>query len=484
MTYFKIIIFICFVFFLNPTSAAQKLNKIPAPFYQNLNITNPDPVGKLKVRSIKITGNKKTKKYIILREMLFKEGDSLIISTLQEKLEQTRYLVYNLNLFSEVAITPEIVSAFECNVNVTVREKWFIYPTPQFQLIDRNVNEWLKTYNADWERVVYGIKFAHYNFSGRGDQLRIYLLNGYTRNVSFSYNTPFSNNKLTEGFSVSGGYSQNREIVYKTSDSNGLMLFKKPGFVRNNLFFSLSYQSRKGFFKRTSYSLSYTYVNLDDSIINPKYNPFYFDNNKSSLGIIDLSFSLGYTKVDNINYPLKGKIYGFTIHKRGLGLSGGINMLSISGSHSKYITHKKNWYSTAQLYSKIILPFTKAYINQRAIGYSEFYLRGLEYYVIDAAASAVAKYTFRKRLFGFNIPIPFHITAVPRIPFNFFAKTYADAGYGYIQKQFDTRLNNRLLYTCGFGIDLLTLYDAAINLEYSFNQLGENGIFLHAKIGF
>jgi outer membrane protein assembly factor BamA len=454
-------------------------------FYDEIKkMVNPDSAGKLKVSSINITGNKKTKSYIILREIPFKPGDSLIISKLRDTLEQTRYQVYNINLFSEVVITPIMASANEISVNVFVREKWFIYPTPQFQLVDRNLNEWLKTYHADFNRVVYGAKFAHYNFSGRGDQLRIYLLNGYSRNISFSYSAPYSNSKLTEGFRVSGGYSQNREISYKTTYTNTILNFKKPGFVRNNLFASVSYQSRKGFFKKHSYNLTYTYINLNDSILDPLYNPNYFNSSKSSLGILDLSYSFGYANTDNNNYPLKGKIYGFTALKRGLGIKGGINMLSLSGYYNKYFPHTKNWYSVVQFYTKIILPFTQAYINQRSIGYSDFYLRGLEYYVIDGVAAAVSKYTLKKKLLSFNIPVPFHIKAVPKIPFTFFAKTYADAGYSYIKKQFDTRLNNRFLYSGGFGLDILSLYDANINIEYSFNQLGENGLFLHAKMGF
>jgi hypothetical protein len=130
------------------------------------------------------------------------------------------------------------------------------------------------------------------------------------------------------------------------------------------------------------------------------------------------------------------------------------------------------------------LPFKQSYINQRALGYSEFYLRGLEYYVIDGVAAAVAKYTLKKKLFAFKIKVPFHIKAIPSIPFAFYAKTYADAGYSYIQKEFDTRLNNRFLYTGGFGIDVLSIYDLNVNFEYSFNQLGENGLFLHARVGF
>ena len=160
-------------------------------------------------------------------------------------------------------------------------------------------------------------------------------------------------------------------------------------------------------------------------------------------------------------------------------------MLYLDAVYNKYMSHFNNrLYSSIQLFAKLKLPFDQPYFNQRALGYGELYLRGLEYYVIDGVASAVAKYTVKKKLLSFKVPVPFNIRVLPNIPFTFFAKTYADVGYSYLRKQFDTKLNNRLLYTGGFGIDILTVYGININLEYSFNQLGENGIFLHGKGGF
>lgn len=485
MTYFiKSISCCCIALLYSLASAAQEIKTIPDFTDPVKNSLKSDTSSKLLISSIYITGNRKTKSYIILREVPFRAGDSLRISQLFDTLEQTRYQVYNINLFSEVHVIPEMISANEIAVHIDVREKWYIYPTPQFQLTDRNFNDWIKTYNADFNRVVYGVKFVHYNFSGRGDQLRLYLLNGYSRYISFGYNAPLSNSKLSEGFRISGGYSQNREVPYKTSYNNKLYQFKKTGFVRNNLFASVAYLSRKGFFKRHLFGINYNYINLNDSIIDPKYNPNYFNSSKSSLGFIEFAYAFSYSNTDNVNYPLKGKVYAFSALKRGFGFSGGVNMFSVAGAYTRYFTHPKKWYTSVQLYSKLILPFKQPYINQRALGYSDFYLRGLEYYVIDGVASSVAKFTLKKKLLAFNIPVPFHIRAVPKIPFAFFAKTYADAGYSYIQKQFDTRLNNRLLYTAGFGLDILSLYDININLEYSFNQLGENGLFLHAKGGF
>ncbi|MEO7769227.1 MAG: hypothetical protein ABIS01_17475, partial [Ferruginibacter sp.] len=63
----------------------------------------------------------------------------------------------------------------------------------------------------------------------------------------------------------------------------------------------------------------------------------------------------------------------------------------------------------------------------------------------------------------------------------FFAKTYADAGFSFNKKKYDTYLNNRLLYSGGFGIDILTIYDLNLKIEYSFNQLGHRTFFFDSR---
>ena len=49
-----------------------------------------DSTSKLHVASITVSGNKKTKTYIVLREIRFKTGDSISASRLYETLEQSR----------------------------------------------------------------------------------------------------------------------------------------------------------------------------------------------------------------------------------------------------------------------------------------------------------------------------------------------------------------------------------------------------------
>jgi len=161
-----------------------------------------------------------------------------------------------------------------------------------------------------------------------------------------------------------------------------------------------------------------------------------------------------------------------------------VNMLSFDVAAVKYMSHfNRRLFSSVQFYARVKVPEEQAYINQRALGYGELYLRGHEYYVIDGTMAALAKFTVKKKLLSFKIPVPLRIRQLPNIPFTFFAKAYGDLGYCY-NKSYESRLNNVLLYTGGFGIDILSVYGFTLNLEYSFDQLGKNGLFLHGRSGF
>lgn len=445
------------------------------------------------IKNIVVKGNKKTKDYIITREIQFKTGDSLVTATIPEQLEQARQQVYNTTLFNEVKLTPHAITPQEVEIEVEVKERWYIFPVPQFQIVDRNLNEWLKTYKGDLNRVNYGLKLVHYNLSGRRDPLRIFFLNGFTRNIAFSYTMPGSNPSLTEGFSVSGGYSQNRQVAYIADSANQIRFFpnssvngsaKLNSFVRSTFMLSGGYILRRGILSRHTFTLTYTNSRVNDSVVSAKYNPNFFGNGKASANYIDFTYNFFYNNVNNTAYPLYGKRYSITLQKRGLGFSGGTNMLSIEGTFNRLWKLGGRWYADIFGNGKIKLPFKQAYTNQRALGFGESYLRGQEYFVIDGVWHALLRNTLRYKLLSFNIPMPIKSKSHPRIPFTIFAKTYGDVGYAYSTPGNNTYLNNRLLYTGGFGIDILTLYDVNLRLEYSFNQQGQRGFFIHTQTGF
>ena len=447
-----------------------------------------DSSAKLYVKNIVVKGNKKTKEYIILREIQFQKGDSLVISTINQQLEQARQQVYNTTLFSEVKFETVILSAFDMVVIVDVKERWYIYPVPQFKPVDRNFNEWIKTYNASLKRVNYGLKFVHYNLTGRRDQLRIFFLTGFSRDFSFSYNAPYSNSKLTEGFVVGAGYSQKKEIPYKTDFNNNLLFYTSDSLrslsVGSSFNISAGYTLRKGFFNKHSFNATFSRLTASDSILLQKNNPNYFNTGKSSANIFEIFYAYQHANVNNVLYATKGKTAFIAVSKKGLGFTGGINALTVEAGLNKYYDLGKKWYSSIQLNGKIKLPLYQPYINQRGLGYGDSYLRGLEYLVIDGVGTALIKSTLKYKVAEFKIPLPFKIKSLPYIPFTIFAKTYADLGYAFNKKEFVTNLNNKLLYTGGFGVDILTFYDVNLRLEYSFNQLSQKGLFLHTQSGF
>ncbi len=57
-------------------------------------------------------------------------------------------------------------------------------------------------------------------------------------------------------------------------------------------------------------------------------------------------------------------------------------------------------------------------------------------------------------------------------------------GYAYNKNFTNNSLTNRMLYTGGFGMDVVTFYDIILRFDYSFNQMGQKGLFFHVKNDF
>jgi hypothetical protein len=141
----------------------------------------------------------------------------------------------------------------------------------------------------------------------------------------------------------------------------------------------------------------------------------------------------------------------------------------------------KKTYFGWQVMGTIKLPFDQPFINQSIFGYGEFYLRGMERYVIDGSAALLSKQSLRREILRFNVPTYIKSTSHDHIPFRIYARLFSDVGYSYNKNMTNNSLTNRLLYTGGFGLDIVTFYDIVLRFDYSFNQLGQNGLFLHIR---
>lgn len=434
--------------------------------------------GKMLLTEIMVTGNRKTKDYIIRREIQIKEGDSVLLQNFEAQLIQARSQVYNTNLFDEVTLTAIRIDSTSFKLNVKLKERWYIYPSPQFQLIDRSFSEWIKVYNADLERVTYGAKYTQYNFTGRRDVIRISLLTGYARNIQFGYTNPYSNRKLTEGFGISTSFLQNREFAYRTKKNNQFQNYRAQGFVRTSFTAGASYFSRKGYFSSFSYGAGIAYIKLTDTAFSKHFSKEYYGSNSAAITFPEFSVSYVYSKTNNNNYPLTGRFLAYGINKRGIGFSAEkLNMVTSLASYNLYKSYGKNWYGKYTTAALLKLPFKQSFYNRRALGFGNLQLRGLDAYVVDGVAAAVATYTLRKKLGSFDMRFPIKNKFISKIPFTFYGKSYIDAGYAYANADVRASLNNKFLYTTGIGVDVLTFYDIVLGFDYSKNQLQAPGFF-------
>ncbi len=113
---------------------------------------------KMLVAGIDITGNSKTKDYIILRELPFVKGDSLEAKQLAPAIIQAKQLLMNTQLFVDVQIDT-LANDGQWQIRIQVKERWYLLPLPYFRLVDRNFNQWWVDQNRSLDRVNYGMKF-------------------------------------------------------------------------------------------------------------------------------------------------------------------------------------------------------------------------------------------------------------------------------------------------------------------------------------
>jgi hypothetical protein len=186
--------------------------------------------------------------------------------------------------------------------------------------------------------------------------------------------------------------------------------------------------------------------------------------------------------VDYVHFPLTGWIVEGGILKRGIHKN--MNMWQINAKFTKgWQLAKKTFYSL-QGNGVLRAPFDQPYINHRMFGYGDMFLRGLERYVVDGVAAFMTRSSLRRELFRFNINTHVKSRSHDRIPFRIYARTFGDMGYAYNKNFTGNSLTNRMLYTGGLGVDVVTFYDLILRFDYSFNQLGQNGLFLHIKNDF
>ncbi|HTL07265.1 MAG TPA: POTRA domain-containing protein [Chitinophagaceae bacterium] len=439
--------------------------------------------GRFIVSGIFIKGNKKTKSYIIERELPFKRGDSLLLPELVAKFQRSKELLFNTRLFNDVVVSLKGFRGYLVDIQIEVVERWYLFPVPYFRPIDRNLSAWAEK-NYSLSRVNYGAKLLYNNFTGRNDRLRAWLITGYTRQLQLNYDQPVADKSLKHGYGFGLFYSALKEVNSSTSNNEQVFvntdnLSTTGKYLLKQASASINYVYRPALNTRHLVKFSFVQLTADSALL--RINPKYFNDAQLKVRYPELSYTFEYQKVDYVAYVLKGFMGDLNFTRRGLG--GQINLSQFTGRFTNGWPLGKQFYLGVQGYGALKLPLDQPFFNQRLFGYGDIYLRGLEKYVVDGVAGAMLRSTLRKQLLAFKIGGG-KIPSLQVIPFAVYAKVFGDMGYAYNRLSPENSLANRMLYTAGAGIDVVSVYDFVFRCEYSFNQLGQPGFFFHIRNDF
>lgn len=443
----------------------------------------------IEIDSVIISGNLRTKERVIHRELNFSKGDTLYIKDLEKIFSQNRLQVLSTGLFNNVTInlTDYIVSEAKAKLEVVVEENWYFFPGPIFELADRNFSVWVKEQNASLSRTNYGVKLSHYNTTGNRDPLKVKVHFGYTNKYELTYSHPYlaMDNKL--GIAGSIFYSENREIAYKTIGNK--TQFRKLDDERKLLSrFRVGPEIKFRPTLNSYHSLRIEYHhNQIDEFVATELNPDYFLNGKTDLRFFYIEYDYNYDKRLYSQYPQAGYLLFGNIKKEGLGLYKDFNNLSIELGFEKHHSFNEKFILSTRHKAKTNLTRGEvAFANNTGLGWGGDIVSGYDLYVMDGTDYYITTNNIKWKFFDRNlntvkwVPSQFkRMNLIAFLRFNF------DTAYVNEQIYKETNsLNNRWIYGGGPALDIILFNNFLFSFEYSFNDIGERGLFIQNAIVF
>lgn len=436
------------------------------------------------VEDVQVSGNKKTREQVILRELTLRPGDTVMLEELPERLQVSEQFLMNTGLFQRVNIRYEDWKADNNHIRleVEVQETWYWYPIPSFDLADRNFNVWWVEHGGSLARTNYGLDFTHLNTTGRGDRLKLSFQLGYTQNYRLRYITRALNEAQTLGMTVNVAYAQNREVNYATRDNRQVFYHTENDYAYYRFIGDVSFTYRPGLRKTHQFSIGYRQNRISEDVARAL-NPDFFLEGRQFQRFALLEYTYSYENRDVRAYPWDGSYLEFSIEKDGLGFFNDRDALTglLEYQHYQPFLDKFSLGVVSRIkYSLIRQP--QPYNDNRAIGFNGNRLRGYEYYVIDGPDMALLNTSIKYPLVKFPIKLGrlMPLKSFRTIPFR--ANISLNNDFGYVNNPFDNNenpFNNRFLWGKGLGLDMIFFFDFVFRVEYSFNHLGESGLFIH-----
>jgi outer membrane protein assembly factor BamA len=440
-------------------------------FFLNLKLKAQE---KVYVSKIEITGNKKTKEKIILRELAIQAGDSIIKAKVDSLFEIEKQKLSNRNLFNEIKLSLNYLTTTSAVLKVEVTERWYLFPGLDVSWADRNFNEWWYTYNHDVRRLKYGVYAGAENVTGNADNLNVNLIFGFLRQYGIQYRRPYIDKAQKTGFAVGASYNTFNNIQVKTV-ADRFEQFRQFEPVRNSRWAFATLTRRTGFYLNQSLMFRFNDNRVVDSVA--IINPNYFLDGQTKQRFFSMVYSLRLDRRDNINYPLTGYLVSLQLNRLGLFKADDVNMgyALAAFSYFKPLAKKLFWATTIR--GRTSYPKVQPYFQRQVTGFGirNELVRGYEQYIIDGQHFVLFKNNLSYRILDKVYDVPQLPKQFRKIPLTLYLRAAGDLGYVSNNNVAQTQsiFSNKAIIGGGFGLDLVTFYNVTLQFNLYTNQQGE-----------
>jgi outer membrane protein assembly factor BamA len=433
----------------------------------------------IKISSIQIEGNRRTKPYIILRELPYHEGDLISKDSLAIADTISQQQLFNTTLFEQVTVHSEAIDSSHVVIKIHVNERWYLFPIPYFKWVDRNFNQWWNEQNRSLDRVNYGLNLRQSNVTGNNDKLNAAFITGYTHQASFRYQIPFIDKKLRYGLAFGWQNATQKEINIETK-LDKQVFYKTQNIIQEGYRANASLLYRPNLFERHSFQIGIGRNEISDSAF--LYQASYLPSHQKTFSYLDASLAFSSIRFDYNAYPTKGQSTDLILYQR---FSKNTNLSSIQ--FRKVVVRPFSKSNFVLIESNSIVKFlpNQNYTDNKLLGYGNLQMNGLDYYVVDGNAASILKTSFHHALGTISVKNLLVPKRIPMMKYQFWLKAFTHLGYVYSEQPVNgNRLSNTLLRTAGLGIDIVGIYDFVLKIDYSVNQLGDKGLYLRTGFNF
>ncbi len=430
------------------------------------------------VNDIAISGNKITRLSVIMRELTFKQGDTISLNELAEHIDRTHSNLMNTSLFNYVYITDSLVNNDTAiDFHIKVEERWYIWPVVDLVFEDRNISTWIR--HPDWSKFSFGAGVNIENMRGQNEKLHINARIGYQRGISIGYSNIAIDDDRKHLFGLSTSYNMVYNTAYETVDNKVQYVKINDSPIRECYAAGVSYSYRPGIRTLHTAALNFERKNISDTLL--ALNPNYWGCNNTSRNTLIATYAYTNDWRDSHSYPLSGTMWQIASNAS-MDLTDRFMGIAIYPELNTYWHFARRWFYAGEAKVKLSAASSESYIFQQALGYGSNYLRGYQDYVVDGQYFIYLKNTLRFLVMPtktFEIKWLSALYKFNKIHFTIYANVFTDFGYAY--NKYATPSNtfeNSFLYSGGAGIDIVTYYDIAFRIDYAINKLGQGGFYI------